>query len=111
MITPEQFKLLLPLACAWAEAQEGHVLGNGEELSASQIADARLIPVAQPEKVRLLRVRAIPIPDHPLLEAAAQATNLLSSDTTGLTLRHGIFIRADCWGDRHLVVHELAHTA
>jgi hypothetical protein len=28
-----------------------------------------------------------------------------------LTLRHGIFIRADEWGDRRLVVHELAHTA
>jgi len=28
-----------------------------------------------------------------------------------MTLRYGIFIRSDCWGDRRLVVHELAHTA
>jgi hypothetical protein len=30
--------------------------------------------------------------------------------TIGLTLRYGIFIRADCWGERRLVVHELVHT-
>jgi len=29
----------------------------------------------------------------------------------GFTLRYGIFIRADRWGDRRLVVHELVHTA
>ncbi len=31
--------------------------------------------------------------------------------TCGLTLRYGIFVRSDCWGDRNLVAHELAHTA
>jgi len=30
--------------------------------------------------------------------------------TIGLTLRYGIFIRSDCWGERRLVVHELVHT-
>jgi hypothetical protein len=28
-----------------------------------------------------------------------------------MSLRYGIFIRSDCWGDRQLVIHELAHTA
>ena len=36
---------------------------------------------------------------------------MLSPLTAGLTLRYGIFIRSDCWGERRLVVHELAHTA
>jgi len=27
-----------------------------------------------------------------------------------MSLRYGIFIRSDCWGDRRLVIHELAHT-
>jgi hypothetical protein len=26
-------------------------------------------------------------------------------------LRYGIFVRSDCWGERALVAHELAHTA
>jgi len=31
--------------------------------------------------------------------------------TAGITLHYGILIREDCWGDRRLVVHELAHVA
>jgi len=44
------------------------------------------------------------------LTTAANAVNLISTHTAGLTLRHGIFIRVDCWGDRRLVFHELVHT-
>ena len=36
--------------------------------------------------------------------------NLISPCTIGLTLRYSIFIRDDHWGQRRLVVHELAHT-
>ena len=35
----------------------------------------------------------------------------MSVTTEGLTLRYGIFIRADRWGRRLLVAHELVHTA
>jgi hypothetical protein len=110
MITEEQLKALLPLACIWAEEQEQMILRNGAPLTSAQIADARKIGVARPEKVRLLKVRRIPLPDELLLRAAAEATGLISSLTAGLTLRHGIFIRADCWGQRELVFHELVHT-
>jgi hypothetical protein len=49
------------------------------------------------------------MPEHPLLRAAANDTQLISPNTGGLTLRYGIFICADCWGDRRLVFHELVH--
>jgi len=42
---------------------------------------------------------------------SAETTGLISPLTAGLTLRYGIFIRADCWGQRRVVVHELTHTA
>ena len=45
------------------------------------------------------------------LRTAAAAIQFLTPATCGLTLRYGIFIRSDCWGDRNLVAHELAHTA
>lgn len=51
------------------------------------------------------------MPQHPLLRGAAERAGLLSPFTAGLTLRYGIFIRSDCWGERRLVVHELAHVA
>jgi hypothetical protein len=111
MITTEQFKILLPLASGWAEEQERIILRDGAPLSPTQTSDARSIGVVHPERVRLLRVPRIPLPQHPILHAAAEATQLISPNTIGLTLRYGIFIRSDFWGDRRLVVHELVHTS
>jgi hypothetical protein len=110
VVTPQQFEILLPRACTWAEEQERAILQSGNALTNAQMTDARLVGVAQPERVRLLQVPEIPTPHDPVLAAAAEATGLLSPLTVGLTLRYGIFIRADCWGQRRLIVHELAHT-
>jgi hypothetical protein len=109
-ITPQQFEVLLPLACIWAEEQERLILDQGVSLSPMQNADANLVGIVHPGRVRLLSVSSIPIPAHPLLRAAADATQLISPRTGGLTLRYGIFIRTDCWDDRRLVFHELVHT-
>ena len=110
MITQGQLEILLPFACEWAEEQESIILREGEPLSASQTSDAKTIGLAQPERVRLLSVTGVPIPKHPELRAAAEATQLISPGTAGLTLRYGIFIRSDCWHNRKLVFHELVHT-
>lgn len=110
MFTQEQFEQLLSLAGTWAEDQELAILRDGAALSPAQITDARNIGVAHPERVRLLKVPRIPLPEQPDLLAAAEATGLISEHTAGLTLRYGIFIRADCWSDRPLVFHELVHT-
>ena len=108
-ITPEQFDALLPLACAWAEQQENLILDQGVALTDDQMADARRIGVAAPERVRLLQVEEISLPQDPGLRAAAKATGLLSPTTAGLTLRYGILIRSPFWGARDLVAHELVH--
>jgi len=106
MISQAVFKMLLPMACAWAEEQEAVILRDGVALTASQIADARHIGIAHPERVRLRVVEEIPLPLHPLLREAAEITRLISPRTAGLTLRYGIFIRFESWGERRLVVHE-----
>jgi hypothetical protein len=111
MITQAEFKKLLPIACAWAEEQEAAILRDGVALTMSQVADARRIGIAHPERVRLRVVDEIPLPRHPLLREAAETTGLISPLTAGLTLRYGIFIQSESWGERRLVVHELAHTA
>ena len=110
LLTPRQLEMLLPPACAWVEAQERTVLRSGVPLNEAQLADARRVGVAQPERVRLLRVPEIPAPSHPVLAAAAAATGLISPFTIGLTLRYGICVLAEAWGQRRLIVHELAHT-
>ena len=111
MITPQQFIQLLPLAVKWAEQQEAHILKNGVPLTAAQINDARLVSVVNPQKVRLLKVSQIPLPDEPLLKNAAQSVSLITPNTIGLTLQYGILVRSDFWGDRRLIVHELVHVA
>jgi hypothetical protein len=109
-ITPQQLQALLPLACKWAEEQEQAILQSGEPLTQSQLADAKLVGVKYPEKIRLRRVGQIPAPTHPALAAAAATTGLISPKTWGMTLRYGIFIRADFWGNRPVLVHEFVHT-
>ncbi len=111
MISQEEFQQLLPLAIQWAEDQEKIILEQGVALPPPALTDAITIGVANPEKVRLLCVPEIPIPDHPILKQAVLATGLISNSTIGLTLRYGIFIREDHWLGRGITVHELAHTA
>ncbi|HEY3897459.1 MAG TPA: hypothetical protein VGM54_02540 [Chthoniobacter sp.] len=106
----EQLEELLPLAAAWAEEQEKRILAAGTALTEDQLSDATRVGVTQPQRVRLLTVRAIPAPDHPLLRAAGEATGLISPFTAGLTLRYGIFVRRDFIEDRRLIAHELVHT-
>lgn len=111
VITPQQFEMLLPLAGAWAAEQERIILQSGVPLTEPQLTDARQVGVIHTERVRLLRVVQIPAPSHPVLARAAAATGLISPTTGGMTLRYGIFIRTDCWGQRLLVAHELVHTS
>jgi hypothetical protein len=110
-ITPDQFEFLLPLASEWAEAKEKVVLKHGVPLSNSQIEDAKRVGVIHPERVKIFEVPQIPIPKHPVLKAAAEATQLITPSTVGLTLRYGIFVHSSFSDDRRLIVHELVHTS
>lgn len=107
----DQFETLLPLAANWAAEQEAWILREGVPLTDTEIIDARAAGVQQPERVRLLHVPTIPSPTHPLLKAACNAINFFTSGPRGLTFHYGIFVRGDCRQDRHVVTHELVHTA
>lgn len=106
-----QFETLLPLATQWAIEQQARILNEGVPLSMSELAAALRIGIRDPERVRLLQIELIPSPTHPLLQAAYQKANFVPTAPRGLTLHYGIFVRADYWRDRALIVHELVHTA
>ena len=106
-----RFDQLLPLAAKWAARLERRILREGVPLLAEEMADARAVGVQAPERVRLLSLARLPKPTDPILTAAAAAIQFLTPATRGLALQHGIFIRSDCWRDRHLIAHELVHTA
>jgi hypothetical protein len=106
-----QFEILLPLAADWASEQEKRILREGVPLSGQEMSDAVAIGVREPQRVRLLRVEAVPMPTHPQLRAAAEAIHFLGPETRGLTLHYGILVRWDCWRERPLIAHELVHAA
>src|SRR5205814_10549638 len=106
-----QFETLLPLAAAWATEQEQKIVRAGVPLSEKEVSDARAVGLQSPDRVRLLQVETIPRPSQPELKAACDAIDFLTPATRGLTLGYGIFVRSDCWRDRPLIVHELAHVA
>lgn len=105
-----QFDKLIPLAARWAERLEARILRTGVPLSFEETADARALGVREPERVRLLSLASAPAPDDHILRTAAAAVQFLTPATRGLALRYGIFVRADCWRERGLIAHELAHT-
>ena len=100
----------LPVACVWAARHESTILRRGVALSVAQADMARQIGVIHPDKVRLLAVDVMP-PTNRLLRTIVAKLGFVASQTIGMTLRYGIFIQADHWGDRRLLVHELAHVA
>jgi hypothetical protein len=85
------------------------MLRIGTPLNDQELTDAKAIGVADPERVRLVQLDCVPFPTDPMLKAAAAAIQFLTPATCGLTLRYGIFVRSDCWRDRHLIAHELVH--
>src|SRR5438067_10391816 len=106
-ITPEQFELLLPLACQWAARTGTRHLqprsGTIRRSDRGRPSSWRRRAGARPATLR----SRDPVPEHPALRAAANATQLISPFTGGLTLRYGILIRSDCRSRRPMVVHEL----
>jgi hypothetical protein len=102
--------MLIPFACAWAERQESSILKTGAPLSPTQADTARSLGILYPDRIRLRAVTRVP-PLNWLLRCIGDRLGLISSETIGMALRYGIFIREDHWGDRRLLVHELAHVA
>ena len=100
----------LPIACVWARQKEALILRKGVALSAGQARGAGRIGVVHPERVRLLAVDVVP-PINWILRGIGMRLGFVSPQIAGMTLRYGIFVRKDHWGDERLLVHELAHVA
>lgn len=96
--------LLLPQAIAWAQAQADEALAVGVPLGLEALENARRVGVLAPERVRVKVVDALPLPEDPVLRAAALQAGLLGLGMIGLTLGYAIFI---CKG--HLRLRFLSH--
>lgn len=100
--------LLLPGAIAWAKARAEEVATNGNALTEVELDIARSVGVQRPALIRVDIVDTLPLPEDPMLRAAALQTGLLGPDMVGLTLGYSVLI---CRGHetRRLLSHELRH--
>jgi hypothetical protein len=109
---PVELKTALPYllleAIAWADTQAAHCASSGRPLDDGEARIARGVGVTYPERVRVVFVDDMPIPEDPALRAAALESGLMGDGAIGLTLGHSVFIRA---GHETLRVlsHELRH--
>jgi hypothetical protein len=100
--------LALPIACVWARRQEAIILRTGVGLSPRQLELVARLGIRHAEHVRLKAVNQLP-PSNRLLLWIGKQFGFLPTETVGMTLRYGIFIRSDHWINGRLLVHELAH--
>lgn len=111
MIDPETFEQLLPFAYQWAKGQEEFILTRGSPLGETHLADARRVGVRDCDRVKVLIVDRIPVPDNAELAEATRRSLIITEASRGVAIGHGIIIRGDCWGDRELLLHQLVHVA
>src|SRR5437773_11310750 len=96
----DQLEELTALAAHWAGEQERRVLCEGVPLSERELADAEIIGVRHPGRVRLLRVEAVSVSAHPMLTAAAASSHFFTAAPRGLALESGCIVRSDHGRDR-----------
>jgi uncharacterized protein DUF4157 len=106
-----QLPMLAPRAVAWAEQLAKGAAHEGAPLSPALKALARRAGVRDPDRVRLVVLDQIPLPEEPLLKAAALKVGLSSSDAAGMTLGPAVFLRRGYEKDVRVLSHELRHVA
>lgn len=99
---------LLPHAIDWAEATATYAAMSGRPLNEAEAQIARQVGVSHSEAIRLFIVDQMPYPEHPMLQAAAMATDFLGPHTAGLTLGHAVMVRRGQESTR-LFSHEFRH--
>lgn len=95
-------------AVGWAEQQAALILHAGRSLGIDEIALASSVGVAHPERIRILLLNQIPLPEEVQLLKMATDAGLLTSNIAGLTLGYGIYLRHDHYIPR-VLFHEFRH--
>lgn len=113
MIVPLGLALTLvtgvaPATARWAHAQERRILAEGVPLKAEALDFARKLEIENPEGIRVLEVKPVPMPVPQPVVRLAQKWGLPVVNPAGMTLGRGIYILP---GHDRILPHELVHVA
>ena len=107
----ERFEELLASALEWARAQEAFILAHGFPLDERGQEDAVRAGIQEPSHVRVLVTERISPPEDLALAEASNRRGIITAASRAVAIGYGVIVRADCWGDRELLVHQLVHVA
>ena len=97
---------LIKIATEWLSSQQHLLADDLMPLSLEEVAIAKAVGVAYPERVRVARLPRIPTPDHPALAHAASALGLFTPSMTAFAAGYVILLRASD-ANAGLLAHEL----
>ena len=106
-----QMPLLAPRALIWAKDLESDALRDGSALGPRMRSLARSVGVRDTQRIRVMVVDRIPLPDEPLLQSAALRVGLSSTWASGMTLGYAVIIRRGYEHDLRNLSHEFRHVA
>jgi hypothetical protein len=106
-----ELPLLASRAVTWAQGMAQNAAHAGAPLSPALRALARRAGVRAPERIRIVVLDEIPLPEEPELKAAALKVGLSSSGAAGMTLGFGVFLRRGYEKDIRVLSHEFRHVA
>ena len=106
-----QLPALAPRAVAWAEGLAAKASASGTAMSSPLLGIARHAGVRAPEKIRIVVLDEIPLPDDPTLKGAALSVGLSQGDAAGMTLGYAVFLRRGYEKDLRVMSHEFRHVA
>jgi hypothetical protein len=99
---------IAPATARWAADQERQILAEGQALDGEGLAFARELEIAEPENIRVLEVKSVPLPAPRPLVKLATRWGIPVFEPAGMALGRGIYLLD---GHSRILRHELVHVA
>lgn len=99
---------IAPAAARWARDQERRILAEGRPLEKEAFAIAAALQIVNPEEIRVLVVKLIPLPAPRTLLKLAACLGIPVFEPAGMALGRGIYLLQQ---DSRILRHELVHVA
>ncbi len=99
---------IAPATARWAADQERHILAEGQPLNHEALAFALELEITEPESIRVLEVKSVPLPAPRPLVKLATRWGIPVFEPAGMALGRGIYLLD---GHSRILRHELVHVA
>jgi hypothetical protein len=108
---PSRMEPLVPAMLDWYNRTEAGLLDRGRVLLPQELAMARDIGVAHPDRVRVVVAETFPMPEDPALRREAARLGLDTLPVSGRAMGYVILLKPDVAGQPTVLAHELTHIA